>query len=75
MLYVYGDALSNSCTKLGNHYFVSKFAEIIEDSTLILFKKDRSKTLVCELSSLPARYNRLNEQNLSSLKLTPYIFL
>ena len=31
---LYGDALSQSCTKLGNRDFVSKFAERIEDSNL-----------------------------------------
>ena len=31
---LYGDALSQSCTKLGNRDFVSKFAERIEDSIL-----------------------------------------
>ena len=31
---LYGDALSQSYTKLGNRDFVSKFAERIEDSNL-----------------------------------------
>ena len=31
---LYSDALSHSCTKLRNCYFVSKFSERIEDSTL-----------------------------------------
>lgn len=44
---LYGDALTQSYTKLGNHDFVSKFAERIEDSNLWFYSynNDRSKNL------------------------------
>ena len=61
-------SLSRSCTKLGNRDFVSKFVERTEEQSLILLRNGRSKPLLYHLY-------RLNEQNLSFLKLTPYIVL
>ena len=48
---LFGNALSHSCTKLGIRDFVSKFAERIKDYSVILFINDRSKPLVCYVSS------------------------
>ena len=72
-----------SCIKLGNRDFVSKLAGKKEDSTLlvILLINYQLKSLVCFVLSrfcnlkFTSKYNSLNKQNLSSLKITPYIFL
>ena len=65
-----------SCIKLGNRDFVSKFAEKIEDNTLLvtLLINYQLKLLVCFVLSrfcnlkFTSKYNSLNRQNLSSLK-------
>lgn len=76
-----------SCIKLGNRDFVSKSVSKLagkkEDSTLlvILLINYQLKSLVCFVLSrfcnlkFTSKYNSLNKQNLSSLKITPYIFL
>ena len=72
-----------SCIKLGNRDFVSKLGGKKEDSALlvILLINYQLKSLVCFVLSrfcnlkFTSKYNSLNKQNLSSLKITPYIFL
>ena len=45
--HAYSDALSHSCSKLGNGDFVFKFVERIEDRLI----SDLSKPLVCRVLS------------------------